>query len=292
MESQSQAINIPSRADPHPEDIGNFVGSPEPLSDSILAQSTPRVRHPTQHGNTLTSSRPGFFRSISSPHPPSRGRESITSSLTDVTHSLFGGGRRERWREQEWTVFGQLMGGDDDTRGYTSASPRSRGFDRRRNVASPSRSGASPSPVAERRSMLEDSIHSPGIEPLNASWTDRSFLTSSTAQHGPVIEEDLEEDSDSEDEHTVRAPSPHHSRWFPSITLPTLTPLQRNILKCSIAYFLGSLFTFSPYLSGFLADLTNYGTGDKSPSPVGHIVATVCVYLSAIWSLTYSELEC
>lgn len=198
--------------------------------------------------------------------------------MSDVTQGILGIGHRERGREREWTVFSQLMPGDDDTRGYSSASPRSQGGERRRNVPSPSRSRTSRSPQGDRRSsILEDSFHSPRTEPLGVSWSDRSFLTSSTAPHGSVVEEDLE-DSDSEDEDTVRAPSPLRSSWFPSVSLPTLTPLQRNILKCSVAYFIGSLFTFSPYLSGFLTDLTNYGSGDKSPSPVGHIVATVTVY--------------
>lgn len=94
-----------------------------------------------------------------------------------------------------------------------------------------------------------------------------------------MIEEETEDDSDTEYEPTIRAPSSSLG-WIPfSASLPTLTPLQRNILKCSVAYFLGSLFTFSPYLSNLLADLTNYGGGDTSPSPVGHIVATVYVFL-------------
>ncbi|THH31394.1 hypothetical protein EUX98_g2773 [Antrodiella citrinella] len=64
------------------------------------------------------------------------------------------------------------------------------------------------------------------------------------------------------------------------MSLPSLTPLQRNILKCSVAYFIGSLFTFSPYLSGFISDLTSYGPSDRerAPSPSGHMVATVAVY--------------
>ena len=68
---------------------------------------------------------------------------------------------------------------------------------------------------------------------------------------------------------------PSSRNWLSN--LPTLTPLQRNILKCSIAYFIGSLFTFSPYLSGFISDLTSYGPsdGERVPSPAGHMVATV-----------------
>ncbi|KAL6303505.1 Fusaric acid resistance protein-like-domain-containing protein [Sparassis latifolia] len=66
--------------------------------------------------------------------------------------------------------------------------------------------------------------------------------------------------------------------WYSLPTLPSIPPVYRNILKCSVAYFIGSLFTFSPYLSGFIADLTNYGPGESAPSPSGHMVATVAVY--------------
>jgi hypothetical protein len=42
---------------------------------------------------------------------------------------------------------------------------------------------------------------------------------------------------------------------------------------------IASLFTFSPYLSSFISDLTTYGDGERRPSPSGHMVATVCVKL-------------
>ncbi|CDO69695.1 hypothetical protein BN946_scf184851.g83 [Trametes cinnabarina] len=62
--------------------------------------------------------------------------------------------------------------------------------------------------------------------------------------------------------------------------IPPLSPVQRNILKCTIAYFIGSLFTFSPYLSGFISDITSNGPGERAPSPSGHMVATVAVYFN------------
>ncbi|EKM80929.1 hypothetical protein AGABI1DRAFT_56115 [Agaricus bisporus var. burnettii JB137-S8] len=75
-------------------------------------------------------------------------------------------------------------------------------------------------------------------------------------------------------------PSANDTRysWFSLTNLPTLTLLQRNVLKCSIAYFIASLFTFSPTLSHFIGDLTSYGPGAKGPSPSAHMVATIAVY--------------
>ncbi|EIN11240.1 hypothetical protein PUNSTDRAFT_61905 [Punctularia strigosozonata HHB-11173 SS5] len=60
--------------------------------------------------------------------------------------------------------------------------------------------------------------------------------------------------------------------------MPTIPLLWRNILKCAVAYFIGSLFTFSPYLSRFITDVTS--SGEKRPSPSGHMVATVAVYFN------------
>ncbi|KAI0798617.1 Fusaric acid resistance protein-like-domain-containing protein [Irpex lacteus] len=64
--------------------------------------------------------------------------------------------------------------------------------------------------------------------------------------------------------------------------LPTfkLSPLHRNILKCCVAYFIGSLFTYSPYLSAFIADIKGGDPGDRTPSPSGHMVATIAVYFN------------
>ncbi|KAF9227087.1 hypothetical protein BS17DRAFT_861039 [Gyrodon lividus] len=67
------------------------------------------------------------------------------------------------------------------------------------------------------------------------------------------------------------------TRWIPS-RIPTVPLLWKNILKCSVAYFLASLFTFHPYLSQFFGDLVSYGSGGGGPSPSGHMIATIAVY--------------
>ena len=65
-------------------------------------------------------------------------------------------------------------------------------------------------------------------------------------------------------------------RWWKRISyLPTLPTLYRNILKCSLAYFLGSLFTYYTPLSRFISEVTQDGPGEKYPSAMGHMVATV-----------------
>lgn len=62
--------------------------------------------------------------------------------------------------------------------------------------------------------------------------------------------------------------------------IPPIPLLYRNVLKCSIAYFIASLFTFSPYLSSFISDLTSRDPGPHTPLPSGYMVATIAVYFN------------
>lgn len=88
-----------------------------------------------------------------------------------------------------------------------------------------------------------------------------------------------------------------HSRATRSyFRLPTFTNTHRNVLKCAIAYFVASLFTFSPYLSRFISDLSSYGPNDPTtPSPSGHMVATIAVYFNpakSVGAMIEADLFC
>lgn len=65
--------------------------------------------------------------------------------------------------------------------------------------------------------------------------------------------------------------------WFLSYRLPTVPLLYRNIFKCSLAYLIASLFTFSPYLSGVIRDFPTYGNFERRPVSNGYLVAAVFV---------------
>jgi hypothetical protein len=73
--------------------------------------------------------------------------------------------------------------------------------------------------------------------------------------------------------HTNKADETSASRaadlWAWVQKTATLSSVQKNILKCSIAYFLGSLFTFNPFLSGLIESLTS------RRAVSAHMVATV-----------------
>lgn len=58
-----------------------------------------------------------------------------------------------------------------------------------------------------------------------------------------------------------------------------LTPLQRSIFKCALAYLAASLFTYSAFLSRWLASfLPNNDPDDDVPFSNLHMIATVAVY--------------
>ncbi|OCH91682.1 hypothetical protein OBBRIDRAFT_728270 [Obba rivulosa] len=98
---------------------------------------------------------------------------------------------------------------------------------------------------------------------------------------GSLSESSFDDDEDDATHRPVAQtlPSKPPSRLL-FLRIPTLPVLWRNVLKCSVAYFIGSLFTFSPYLSGFIAGITGKGFDDHTPSRSGHMVATVAVYFN------------
>lgn len=123
--------------------------------------------------------------------------------------------------------------------------------------------------LVERNLFLRGSaVQSPAIDShMNNDPFDAAFPTS----------HDFTYDSDSSSTHTATRSSqalPQPKVQQPR--LPSLTVMQKNILKCAVAYFLGSLFTFNPYLSGIVSDITSA----EGPSPSGHMVATVAVYFN------------
>ncbi|KAG0696971.1 Fusaric acid resistance protein-like-domain-containing protein [Suillus ampliporus] len=76
---------------------------------------------------------------------------------------------------------------------------------------------------------------------------------------------------------TTAPPSPSRRR-FPPLQVPTIPVVWRNVLKCAVTYFLASLFTFSPHLSGIFSDISTPGVEDGRPSPTSHMIASISIY--------------
>ncbi|KAG1739349.1 Fusaric acid resistance protein-like-domain-containing protein [Suillus lakei] len=154
------------------------------------------------------------------------------------------------------------------------------------------------SPMTRDRRHLVNSSHrsehsSAGPPTSEATSTDcdpfDNVLQSHLQEHNTreaSFEQSNEHLTESEDEshacsdvssETSVPPSPSLHR-FPSLQVPTIPVLWKNVLKCAVAYLLASLFTFSPYLSGFLSDISTPGAGNGRPSPTGHMIASIAVY--------------
>jgi hypothetical protein len=165
-------------------------------------------------------------------------------------------------RERAWSVFGQLMENEGQLRtGGTLRSARKANF---------SSVGTTPMGAIGDPFMNLD-VHSQSPDAQVPRETDY-FLH-------PLEDDEYDSDSTSS---TITEPALDEAppvRWFSPQRLQTVPLLYRNIFKCAVAYFIASLFTFSPYLASFISDLTTYGDGERRPSPSGHMVATVCVRL-------------
>ncbi|KAJ6616683.1 hypothetical protein B0H10DRAFT_2036570 [Mycena sp. CBHHK59/15] len=176
-------------------------------------------------------------------------------------------------REYNWSVFGQLM--ENEGQLWTGGTIKSR---------------CAPSYEATPRRSIADPFLNVSVESPAAIVEDPSqslfFLS-----EPPVGDEEY--DSSSTVSHTSE--EMHAVRWFSPQRLPAVPLLYRNIFKCAVAYFVASLFTFNPYLSSLISDLTTYGDGERRPSPSGHMVATVAVYFNpakTMGSMVEADLFC
>lgn len=154
-------------------------------------------------------------------------------------------------RDRKWSVFGQVM--ENEAQLWTGGSNKSAG---RSNVDS-------------------DPFLTVDVQSQSPTAEAQQFFMNPPQNDSP--EEEYDSDSTSS---TITRDEPPSARWFSLQRLPPVPVLYRNIIKCAIAYFIASLFTFSPYLSSFISNLTTYNDGERRPSPSGHMVATVCVRLS------------
>ncbi|KAJ7590150.1 Fusaric acid resistance protein-like-domain-containing protein [Mycena floridula] len=233
-------------------------------------------RSPTSSPGRAAASRLGpalLSRSVSSPlNIRGRPRASTTSAAVAPRLSEFVDSS-----PRQWTVFGQLMENEGQLQTPTDSPERTKSArrHRRRDSTRPPGDRATPSVRAEDPFLLFE-VQSPVADapPRNFASLEEGDAEAEDS------ETDLNSDSDSSASSGDETPS-NRPKWFQiqRLRVEEVPLLYRNILKCAIAYFIASLFTYSPYLSGLLGDLVSYGRNDPSkPSPSTHIVATIAVY--------------
>jgi len=263
----ASAVDIPaSNRTGDSEDVfqvPSIVGSPEQVDDLSAIPSA------------------SFYSAIGSPRSarsvawrPSIGDRSVTSPVTrrraNTTTSnrpLSNTSRRTPGstpREQEWSLFSQLMQNEGQIRTPSSAHKHPG------NRVSSGRATAVAT-VAEDPFLAPAPVQSPAEEE-NGFHSFASQPPSDESSDEEDSHSEVHSDASSQSSYTSAATTHVKSRW-PAI--PAIPLLYRNILKCAIAYFIASLFTYSPYLSQFIRDLVPYGLGGNKPLPSGHMVATV-----------------
>lgn len=260
--SASRALPVPSRRPPSPEAQDFFLSRSCPTNVMDNPYQPPEASTPSSVGSNGSihtfgipplngegqsrPSRPRHGNLIPSPTIPRRGQ-----STSRTRHSTMFPSFNRSPPEREWSVFEQRMENEGQMRtlgeSTSEGTPLHRATDTFTRSESPVPGAPSP-----RRAALED-VH----ESDDAS----------------TAESDSE--SDVEDPSRFSTPTPvRKRRWYSKWKPPSLTPLQRKILKCAVAYFIGSLFTFNSTLSGLITSVIS--TGDESaPSQSGHMVATV-----------------
>lgn len=180
---------------------------------------------------------------------------------TPPHHALPSGSQQPSESTRQWSLFGDLMEIEGHLPNSIGSTPR---HSRANSVCEPQHVASSPR--LSPRTRLSSSFHTQySVEPISH---DAPFPIHS-------ITNNCDQDSLSSLAASLDVPFRATQSYSP-FQLPTFTNTHRNILKCAIAYFVASLFTFSPHLSRFISDLSSYGPKDPTtPSPSGHMVATM-----------------
>ncbi|GJJ06194.1 hypothetical protein Clacol_000383 [Clathrus columnatus] len=165
--------------------------------------------------------------------------------------------------EREWTLFGQIL-----NEGSILSPKRQRG----QKVTSPHEINQDLDPP-----ISQDHLVTSQLTPLS---TEPEPISSQVTPNHDYDSDDDSNESESGDGFDSESAMSKASVSKARSLLPSLTRLQKNVLKCSLAYLISSLFTFVPYLSGFLSDVPSRGKWGGGPSPSGHMVATVMVYFN------------
>ena len=228
-------------------------------SESLLTPNNPRQSYFDGSINDPTSPTFSHISDDQNTPRPQMGRRT-TSDFNVQSRAPHRRRKVARHGEHEWSVFEQVMEDGGQLRSTSSTQ--------RRKIKS-KHSGLNiilPTTSSNTGTMLGDSsvVQSPIQETIS-----NPLSSDSTSSLSPS-------DSDTDSEESVDIKDTRKSRWLPCVHIPEVPLLYRNILKCAIAYFIASLFTYVTPLSHLIGSIT--AEGDKMPSPSGHMVATMYVY--------------
>ncbi|KAG6862245.1 hypothetical protein C0995_002176 [Termitomyces sp. Mi166 len=254
-----------------------FVGSPDQFHGEDPV--TPHLTSNTLGlSNSVPRSRPIPPPSRLSPNLLLTRRRAANPRIVSGLSSLVMGTPES---DHRWTLFGQLM----ENEGQLPISPTAPGG-RRLSISS------HPIPSQESRDSTSNltTTHSITIDPFLDPVADEggqsvSRLPSDASSYRGSATPTNNDEYDSSDEETdpFLSSEPLPLPWYSLQRIPNVPILYRNVLKCAIAYFVASLFTFNPFLANLLSKIASYGhmdhgPGSREPFPSGHMVATIAVY--------------
>ena len=153
------------------------------------------------------------------------------------------------------------------------------------------RSASSIGTVGSPKHVPASSVVSPRLVQEPGSYLPSPVLSNSNNQRDMEYDSDDSHSGDEYPQYNKLPAAGHRSQAFHKsasrmseksylqrvlniLRLPTLTAVQRGVLKCSIAYFLASLFTFVPALSNLFASPFDL----EGPVSGAHVIATVATY--------------
>ena len=269
-------LNFPPSNRPNPSDVHteartpSIVGSPD-QSHQTTETSTSHHWHAASPDGQQTPHRP-YSRigprgsHSSSATAPSFSRILGQSRTQRITSMLLSPASSPR--DEPWSLFGQMMENESPLRSANHTRTPFQGS----SSSIPHVVDQGDHALAASQTDQQLGVQSPMSDPFMEAQEYFPAIPTPPSRLSE-ISNDYESDSSTSSEQSSRVkPS---SWWSSPQRFPQIPRLYKNILKCGIAYFIASLFTFSPYLSRFIADITPYGPGNRRPSPSGHMVATV-----------------
>ena len=216
--------------------------------------STPHDRRMPSLSSLPERVRPVLERlSYTPPHRASSPYSVLRTRRSTASHSHLS-------TAHQWSLFGQLMVNEGQLH-HGDAGPRRRSLEQFLQpssvVQSPTEEFPSDVPIA------------PSIPPHPRAASAQDVYSHPEPER-TVAEEVSVEGSEDTATTTTRVSRTPSTRW----RVPTIPLLWRDILKRSVAYCIGSLFTFHPSLSRFFGNLTSYGNGAGGPYASAHMIAT------------------
>lgn len=289
LTTDARSMNIPSQdaatvshtqflSESH---FSGIVGSPENITThpvpsvvDYFSLQMPATQSQPPHIQTPPTSRPSItFHSTSPGTLPAGTQPSLSTQSPGTLRSRPFSLQKDRGHE--WSVFTEIMGTHTPDHDEQS-SPTSRRMQRNHTERLRELFARRSSLINDENAMASRTLPAtPGYEPRLSSVN----MTTEPESEGSDTISRASEDSPeppSAVRMVTRQPSQQNKSWV-FRPLVTFSPLHRNILKCCVAYFIGSLFTYSPLLSGLIADIKGGDPGERTPSPSGHMVATVYV---------------